>query len=413
MNCPAPPPATVLVAFGTRPEAIKLAPVIAALERTAGLRCVVVSSGQHAELLAPFVRLFNLRVDHDLQAMRPGQSLNALFARILTDLDPLLEQHKPAAVLVQGDTTTAAAAAVAAFHRGIPVGHVEAGLRTGDLGSPFPEEANRRLIGRLARWHFAATRNHARTLLREGVPRSQVFRTGNPVVDALEWVVARGERSDRLRELLSNTAGLKRVAVTTHRRESFGGRLEANLRVLRRFVERHADTAVIFPVHPNPAVRELANAILGGVDRVHLTDPLDYPDFIGLLSEAWVIASDSGGVQEEAPSLGKPLFVLRESTERPEVLDTGLAKLCPTAEAFADLLDEAYRTDAAAKPTDNPFGDGRAGGRIARLMRRELGRCHTGGRPSPTVGADSRRESATRSAARLAAPTQMGAEATP
>jgi UDP-N-acetylglucosamine 2-epimerase (non-hydrolysing) len=231
---------------------------------------------------------------------------------------------------------------------------------------------NRRLVSRLAKWHFAATPDHARNLRREGVPRDCVFRTGNPVVDSLQTVLKRGGQSDRLRAILAATEGLKRVAVTTHRRESFGERLAENLWVLRRFVERHRETAVVFPVHPNPVVREHARSILGGVDRVHLTDPFDYPDFIALLSASWVIASDSGGVQEEAPSLGKPLFILRDNTERPEVLDTGLAKLCPTAESFADLLEEAHRTDATAKPTTNPFGDGRAGRRIVRLLRRVL-----------------------------------------
>lgn len=362
----------VIVVFGTRPEAIKLAPVIAELERSPAFLCVTISTGQHAELLSPFVRLFKIRIDHDLQVLRPGQPLTQLFARVMTELDPLFERHDPDVVLVQGDTTTATAAALAAFHRGIPVGHVEAGLRTDDPQSPFPEEMNRRLVSRLAKWHFAATRDQARTLRREGIPRDCVFRTGNPVVDSLKAILKRGGQSDRLRAVLAATEGLKLVAVTTHRRESFNERLAENLWVLRRFVERHRDTAIVFPVHPNPVVREHARTILGGVDRVHLTDPFDYPDFIALLSASWVIASDSGGVQEEAPSLGKPLFILRKNTERPEVLETGLAKLCPTAESFADLLEEAHRTGATARPTANPFGDGRAAPRIVRILRRVL-----------------------------------------
>ena len=356
-----------LVAFGTRPEVIKLAPVLAELGRSAAFRPVVVSSGQHTDLLAPFVAGFGVRIDHELRVMEPGQQLNRLFARVLTEMDGVLAAERPDVVVVQGDTTTATAAALAAFQRHVPVAHVEAGLRTDDPGSPFPEEMNRRLVSRLARWHFAATPRHADNLLAEGIPPSAVHVTGNPVVDALHAIRDRRERSPRLAALLAATAGLKRVTVTTHRRESFGERMGANLRALRSFVTRHPDTAVIFPMHPNPAVRAAA-AILGGVDRVWLTDPLDYPDFIGLLAESWVIASDSGGVQEEAPSLGVPLLILRENTERPEVLDTGLAKLCPTAEHLAMLLDEMHRTDASAKPTDNPFGDGRAAGRIVAAL---------------------------------------------
>jgi UDP-N-acetylglucosamine 2-epimerase (non-hydrolysing) len=370
-------PIRAAVAFGTRPEVIKLAPVIASLAASPAFRPVVVSSGQHTDLLAPFVRQFGVRIDHELGVMEPGQSLNRLFARVLTAFDDVLAKETPDVLIVQGDTTTATAAALAAFQRKIPVAHVEAGLRTDDVGSPFPEEVNRRLVSRLARWHFAATDRHADNLLAEGIPAEAVIVTGNPVVDALYGMLARRERSPKLTALLNATAGLKRVTVTTHRRESFGERMGANLRALRRFVERHPDTAVIFPMHPNPAVRAAA-AILGGVPRVWLTDPLDYPDFIGLLSESWVIASDSGGVQEEAPSLGVPLLILRENTERPEVLDTGLAKLCPTGEDLADMLNELHRTDASARPTDNPFGDGRAAERIVVALSAAFGVAHAG-----------------------------------
>ncbi len=366
-------PKTVLTVFGTRPEIIKLAPVLTELgRRPRAFRAVNVSSGQHPDLLAPFVRLFGVRIDHDLAAMRTGQPLSFLFGRILAKLDPLLEAERPDAVLVQGDTTTAAAA-LAAFHRRIPVGHVEAGLRTADPLSPFPEEMNRRLVTRIARWHFAGTAAHARALRREGVPADAVFRTGNPVVDALTMVGTNTSRSPRLRAICDATRGLKRITLTTHRRESFGGVLESNLRVLRSFIERHSDTALVFPVHPNPAVREAAGSILGGLTRVHLTDPLDYPDFIGLLSESWLIASDSGGIQEEAPSLGVPLLVLRETTERPEALVAGVAKMAGTPERLADLLEEAYAMpDEGLKVVKNPFGDGQAGRRIVRALSRSL-----------------------------------------
>ncbi len=376
MSLPAPKSdrRTVLTVFGTRPEAIKLAPVIAELERRRGFRAVNVSSGQHPDLLAPFVKLFGVRIDRDLAVMRPGQALSLLFARVLTELDPLLVELKPDAVLVQGDTTTACAAALAAFHRGIPIGHVEAGLRTDDPLSPFPEEMNRRLATRLARWHFAGTRNHVRTLLREGVSRANVVLSGNPVVDALQRVGTANAPSPRLQAILDATQGLKRLVLTTHRRESFGGVLEGNLLALRAFVESHTDTALIFPVHPNPVVRELAHSVLAGRERIHLTDPLDYPDFIGLLSRAWLIASDSGGVQEEAPSLGVPLLVLRESTERPEALDAGCAELAPTPAALAVMLGRKYAdcTQETVRVGRNPFGDGRAARRIVRALARFL-----------------------------------------
>ena len=403
-------PRKVLTAFGTRPELIKLGPVLAELEtRADDFRTINVNTGQHADLLAPFLKLFGTRIDHDLEVMRPGQALNPLFARILNDIDPLLESHRPDVVLVQGDTTTAAAVALAAFQRKIPVGHVEAGLRTDDPQSPFPEEMNRRLISRVARWHFAGTTNHVRTLRREGVPREDIFRTGNPVVDALNWI-GKTHCSPALQDLLNRTAGLKRIAFTSHRRENFASLLEENLRVIRRFVERHADTAVIFPMHPNPVVREKAYSILAGVERIHLIEPLDYVDFIRLLSESWLIASDSGGIQEEAPSLGKPLLILRESTERQEVLETGLAKLAVTPEQFETMLREQYWSGELASPVDaatsfqlvdkhgassnpaqevapesrrrfgnssprpvtNPFGDGRASRRIANVLQRVL-----------------------------------------
>jgi len=365
-------PRKVLTAFGTRPELIKLGPVLAELEARAEVfQTINLNTGQHADLLVPFLKLFGTRIDHDLEVMRPAQPLNALFARILNDIDPLLESHRPDVVLVQGDTTTAAAVALAAFQRKIPVGHVEAGLRTHDSQSPFPEEMNRRLISRIARWHFAGTKNHVRTLRREGIPRENIFRTGNPVVDALNWI-GKTPCSPELRDLLNRTAGLKRIAFTSHRRENFASLLEGNLRVIRHFVERHADTAVIFPMHPNPVVREKAYSMLAGVERVHLIEPLDYVDFIRLLSESWLIASDSGGIQEEAPSLGKPLLILRESTERAEVLETGLARLAATSEQLETMLQEHYWSHEVTQPVVNPFGDGLASRRIARILNRVL-----------------------------------------
>jgi UDP-N-acetylglucosamine 2-epimerase (non-hydrolysing) len=375
-------PRTILTIFGTRPEVIKLAPVLAALEAAGPVfRTVNVATGQHTDLVRPFVRLFGLRIDDDLRLMQPGQTPNQLCARALAALDPVLAREKPDLVLVQGDTTTALAGALAAFHQRVPVGHVEAGLRSGDPLSPYPEEMNRRLITRLATCHFAATARNRDTLLAEGVPAANVFLTGNPVVDALHDILRRATVSDELAAALRATEGRKRLVLTTHRRESFGAVLAGNLRVLRDFVARHDDVALLFPVHPNPAVRGPALAILSGHQRVHLLDPLDYASFVGLMARAWLIVSDSGGVQEEAPSLGKPLLVLRKNTERPEAVEAGVARLAgDSAEAFQNMLEDEYLKQEAGRPApkENPFGRGDSGRRIAAALARHLGVVTTG-----------------------------------
>jgi UDP-N-acetylglucosamine 2-epimerase (non-hydrolysing) len=319
---------SVLTVFGTRPETIKLAPVINHLEKACGrFRTINVTSGQHTTLLYPFVELFRLRIDYDLQVMEPGQTPNGVCSRVLAALDPILAVERPDMVLVQGDTTTALAGAMAAFHHGIPVGHVEAGLRSGNRQSPFPEEMNRRLVGNLASLHFAATPRNRETLLREGIQQDTVFVTGNPVVDALDTTLAGSTASATVDAVLSSTAGMKRIVVTTHRRESFGGYMTESLQILRRFVEAHSDVALLFPVHPNPVVVATTREVLGSHPRIHLLEPLNYHEFLHLLSRAWLIVSDSGGVQEEAPSLGKPLIILRENTERPEAVECGIARL--------------------------------------------------------------------------------------
>jgi len=368
---------TILTLFGTRPEVIKLAPVIRALEaRPECWRTLNVSSSQHTDLLYPFAKGLAVRIDRDLAVMRPGQAPNEVLARVLAGLDPLLADEQPDLLLVQGDTTTALAGALAAFHRGIPVGHVEAGLRTGDDTSPFPEEMNRRLITRLARYHFAATQANVETLRAEGVPDDRIVLTGNPVVDSLHEILAGHKPSARLKEALAPLEGLRLIALTTHRRESFGGVMEGHLRVLRRFIERHEGLALVFPVHPNPAVRAAADAALAGAPRVLRLDPLEYPDFIHLLSRAWLIVSDSGGVQEEAPTLGKPLLVLRENTERPEVLQCGVGRLVGNAPARLEALLEEALVDAdwfeRVRTTPNPFGAGDSGVRIASAIERLL-----------------------------------------
>jgi UDP-N-acetylglucosamine 2-epimerase (non-hydrolysing) len=367
----------VLTVFGTRPEAIKLAPVVRELAAYPDrLRPVVVNSGQHQDLLAPFLRHFAMRVTHDLQVMEPGQTPSGVCARVLARLDPVLVQEQPDLILVQGDTTTALAAALAGFHRGVPVGHVEAGLRSGDPLSPFPEEMNRRLITRLATYHFAATLHNRRTLMAEGVEPGNIHVTGNPVVDALHAIRDRSSPTPTLAALLATTRGLKRLVLTTHRRESFGRILVENLRVLRGFVDRHPDVVLIFPVHPNPAVAEAAHRILSGHARVHLVSPLAYDDFVILLSQAWLIVSDSGGLQEEAPSLGRPVLVLRTNTERPEAIESGVARLVGGFPGrLAHMLEEAHQNGvwlARAANAENPFGHGDSGKRIARAVLRIL-----------------------------------------
>lgn len=369
--------ATILTLFGTRPEVIKLAPVIRALEARDDLRLVSVASSQHTDLLQTFVRMFDIRVDHDLNVMRADQSPNGLAARVLAAIDPVIVREQPDMIVVQGDTTTAMAGALAGFQRRVPVAHVEAGLRSGDVQSPFPEEMNRRLVSRLATFHFAPTEENRALLLSEGVEDGSIYVTGNPVVDALEMVRSRASLTERVRRILETTRGMRRIMLTTHRRESFGAVLAENLRVLRRFVESHDDIALIFPVHPNPRVVEAATELLAGHPRIHLTEPLDYEEFITLLSASWLIVSDSGGVQEEAPTLGKPLLVLRDNTERPEALQSGVARLVGgDPRRLAAMLDEVERGESWADEVckvDNPFGRGDSGTRIAEIIASLVG----------------------------------------
>ena len=368
----------VLTLFGTRPEAIKLAPVIHALAaHKASFQTINVASGQHTDLLYPFAKLLGIRIDLDLQVMLPNQTPNQVCARVLAAMDSILDEIKPEMILVQGDTTTALAGALAGFHRETPVGHVEAGLRSGNPDSPFPEEMNRRMISRLATYHFAATTRNRMTLISEGVERNNIFVTGNPVIDSLKAIINRKNPSSGLEPLLRHTCGFKRLVLTTHRRERLGELMMENLVALRHFVESHEDIALIFPVHPNPSVVDAARVALSHHSRIHLIDPLGYEDFIALLSEAWLIVSDSGGVQEEAPTLGKPLLVLRENTERPEALESGVARLVGSRrEALGDMLEEAYREGSWASHVgsiENPFGKGDSGQQIAEIIGELLG----------------------------------------
>jgi len=364
----------ILVLFGTRPEAIKLAPVIYELKRRREFQSCVVSSSQHTDLLARFLSIFDIEPDYDLRVMTENQTPNAVCAKILRGLDEIFDREKPDCILVQGDTTTAFAGAFAAFNRKITVGHVEAGLRSGNLHSPFPEEMNRRLISQTATFHFAATRKNHETLRREGASVKHIFTTGNPVVDALRYILKNSFPGEKINELIGKTESFKRILLTTHRRESFGAAMSENLKDLRDFVYKHGEVCLIFPVHPNPNVRQVTNEILAGCERVFLLEPLDYVDFIYLMKNSWLIVSDSGGVQEEAPSLGKPVLILRENTERPEAIESGIAKLVG-ANSLAQMLKENYNDESwtrSVKSIENPFGDGKAAKRIVEILEREF-----------------------------------------
>jgi UDP-N-acetylglucosamine 2-epimerase (non-hydrolysing) len=366
------PKQKILVLFGTRPEVIKLAPVIFALKENPAFETCVVSSSQHTTLLKPFLKIFGISVDHDLKVMTNDQTPNMVTSKILAKLDKILEVEKPDIILVQGDTTTAFAGAYAAFNRKIRVGHVEAGLRSGNLYSPFPEEMNRRIISQIAAFHFAATEKNRRNLIDEGVSMDRIFVTGNPVVDSLEYISKNSKPNPKILDLIEQTRELKRILLTTHRRESFGESMFGNLNAISNFIKKREDTCLIFPVHPNPNVEKVTNEILGNQERVFLIEPTDYASFVGLMKTAWLILSDSGGVQEEAPSLGKPLLILRENTERPEAIEARIAKLVGgNSNRLYNLLEENYMIETwikSVKKIHNPFGDGKAAIRITQVL---------------------------------------------
>ncbi|HEX9961113.1 MAG TPA: UDP-N-acetylglucosamine 2-epimerase (non-hydrolyzing) [Pyrinomonadaceae bacterium] len=365
----------VLVLFGTRPEAIKLAPVIHELQAK-DFRTVVVSSSQHKDLLKPFLKLLDIEIDYDLKVMSKNQTPTEVCSRVLSKLDKILDAEKPDLILVQGDTTTTLAGALAGFNRKIKVGHVEAGLRSGNLYSPFPEEMNRRLTSQMTSLHFAATEKNKRNLLRENVSTEKIFITGNTVVDSLQFILKNFAPSEKIRELIERTKGSKRILLTTHRRESFGEAMSGNLKVLRAFVEKRKNVCLIFPVHPNPNVRAATAEILAGRERIFLLEPLDYTDFVALMKKSWLIVSDSGGVQEEAPSLGKPLFVLRENTERPEAVEAKIAKLVGgSPQILKKMLEENYAIETwikSVREIKNPFGDGKAAKKIVEILEKEF-----------------------------------------
>lgn len=363
----------VMTVYGTRPEAIKCAPVVKALAESQDFEGITVVTGQHREMLDQVNALFGIVPDHDLDVMSHGQSLTQIFTRVLEGLDPLLVSEAPDLVAVQGDTTTSTAAALAAFYRGIPVVHLEAGLRSGDIGSPFPEEANRKLTTQIAALHLAPTSTSRANLLAEGVAETLIAVTGNTVIDALLEVVHRSERfaDPRLERLAEEQPPV--LLVTTHRRENWGLPMQAVGRALARIAREEPEQTIVLPVHRNPLVRENVLPPLEGLPNVIVTEPLQYAEFARMLSLATIVLTDSGGVQEEAPSLGKPVLVMRENTERPEAVEAGTVRLIGTDEdRVAGEVLELIRNPvayAAMANAVNPYGDGLAAARTLAAIR--------------------------------------------
>ncbi|SFN82464.1 UDP-N-acetylglucosamine 2-epimerase (non-hydrolysing) [Nitrosospira briensis] len=364
----------ILCVVGTRPEAIKMAPVILALKKNPDIECRILATAQHRDLLDQVLRIFEIEPDIDLDIMRPDQALTALTARLLLSLDDVLQVEKPDAVLAQGDTTTVMSVALACFYREIPFGHVEAGLRTGDMSNPFPEEMNRVVTARLTKWHFAPTESARQNLLKEGIADSDIFVTGNTVIDALLSVA---EREIPLPFPLALDKRL--ILVTAHRRENFGEPFKQICRAILALVERNQDVHVVYPVHPNPNVYDLASQLLGNRPRITLCEPLDYLPFVQIMKRAYLILSDSGGVQEEAPALGKPVLVLRRKTERPEAVQEGVVRLVGAdfdeiTSTTQRLLDDEAAYKEMARGV-SPYGDGKASSRIAAVLRTYFAAC--------------------------------------
>lgn len=361
----------VLCIVGTRPEGIKMAPLIKALKREPWAKVTVLATAQHRDLLDQVLALFDIRPDIDLDIMRANQQLPELTARLITALDERFAELAPDVVLAQGDTTTVMTAALVAFYRRIPFGHVEAGLRTHDMDNPFPEEMNRVVAGHLAHWHFVPTERSRQNLLREGIADSAIHVTGNTVIDALLEVAATERPLD-----IPLDASKRLVLVTAHRRENFGEPFRAVCRAILTLVERHEDIEVLYPVHPNPNVSAVAHELLGGHPRIRLCPPLDYAPFVEAQKRAHLILTDSGGVQEEAPALGKPVLVMRVETERPEAVDEGVVRLVGTDESLivreASRLLENPQTYSEMARGVSPYGDGHASERIVAVLRDAL-----------------------------------------
>lgn len=368
----------LMTVFGTRPEAIKMCPLVLEMRKYPDyIEPIVAVTAQHREMLDQVLELFDIKPDYDLNIMASGQTLYDITTRALTGLKEVIEEAKPDMVLVHGDTTTTFAGALAAFYAQVPVGHVEAGLRTGNKYSPYPEEMNRKLTGSIADMHFAPTATSRENLLKENVSRDSIVVTGNTVIDALQTTVkANYEFADGdFNKIFAR--GNRLILVTTHRRENLGEPMRNVYKALRKVLETHADVEAIFPVHKNPKVREIVQEELGGLDRVHLIEPMDYEPFANLMGKVDIVLTDSGGIQEEAPALGKPVLVLRDTTERPEAVDAGTVKLIGTAYDVVLretnlLLDDPQHYQKMAEAA-NPYGDGKACERIIKVILQKKG----------------------------------------
>lgn len=364
----------IMLVFGTRPEAIKMCPLVKELHsRPDQFETVVCATGQHREMLDQVLSVFGVQPDYDLHVMRPGQTLFDITSDVLLKIKAVLEEERPDCVLVHGDTTTSFAAALAAFYLQIPVGHVEAGLRTRDLASPWPEEFNRQAVDVVSRWYFAPTETSRRNLLDEAKPADRIFVTGNTGIDALRHTVREGYSHP----VLDWAEGSRLVLITAHRRENLGEPMHRMFRAIRRVMEERPDVKAVYPIHMNPQVRKAAHEELDGFDRLRIIDPLEVVDFHNFMARSHLILTDSGGIQEEAPSLGKPVLVMRDTTERPEGVEAGTLRLVGTDEEniygeFSRLLDDpaAY---AEMSNASNPYGDGHASRRIADILSEDVG----------------------------------------
>lgn len=362
----------VMTVFGTRPEGIKMAPIIKVMERVPEIENTICVTAQHREMLDQVLNLFDIDPDYDLNIFKPGQTLTEITMRALEGLEEVIKKVQPDILLVQGDTTTVFSGALAAFYQKVKVGHVEAGLRSGNLYSPYPEEANRMLTGILADFHFAPTQTNKDNLLREGYPEEKIFITGNTVIDALKYAVKDDYEFDLPLLNQIDFKEKKVILLTSHRRENIGKPMENIFSAVRDITLKHENVDVVFPIHLNPRVREIAYRVFEGNNRVHLIEPLDYEPFTNLMARVHLVVTDSGGLQEEAPSLGKPVLVIREETERPEGIEAGTAKLVGTSyDKIYDEMDlllsnqEEYNKMANAV---NPYGDGKASERIVDII---------------------------------------------
>lgn len=363
-------PKIILLVFGTRPEAVKMCPLVKEFQTRKSLRMRVCVTGQHRSMLTQVLKAFDVKPDYDLDVMKERQSLFDITARVLDGMHKILEEARPDMVLVHGDTSTAFAAALAAFYCRIPVGHVEAGLRTYDIRSPYPEEFNRQAAGAIASLHFAPTERAAKNLLREGKRADTVFITGNTAIDALKTTV----KENYSHPQLEWSKGSRLILITAHRRENLGIPMQHMFRAIKRVLDEHDDVKAIYPVHLNPAVQEEAERVFGNHERIHLMEPLGVLDFHNFMKASYLILTDSGGIQEEAPGLGKPVLVMRDTTERPEGIEAGTLKLTGTEEdaiyhAFTDLLDKRFEYEKMAHAS-NPYGDGHASERIADIIEK-------------------------------------------